>query len=154
MAKIIGICFTKYAVPYGNHGCKGGNMLYAFKYVIANEGVDTRKSYPFYGNVRNFLLFICACTMRERKKIVDLCMQGAFYIGMAFPPPPSPSPSVLQQSSCVYDKKYTGAKISGMVAIEEGNEKGLMGAVANVGPVAVAVDGKSNAFRVSCYMDY
>ena len=26
-------------------------MLYAFKYVIANEGVDTAKSYPFYGKV-------------------------------------------------------------------------------------------------------
>ena len=39
------------AVPYGNHGCKGGNMNNAFKYVIANEGVDTAKSYPFYGIV-------------------------------------------------------------------------------------------------------
>lgn len=26
-------------------------MLYAYKYVIANEGVDTAKKYPFYGKV-------------------------------------------------------------------------------------------------------
>ncbi len=26
-------------------------MLYAYKYVIANEGVDTSKKYPFYGKV-------------------------------------------------------------------------------------------------------
>ena len=26
-------------------------MLYAYKYVIANEGVDTAKKYPFFGKV-------------------------------------------------------------------------------------------------------
>ena len=26
-------------------------MLYTYKYIIANEGVDTAKSYPFYGKV-------------------------------------------------------------------------------------------------------
>nr|ACG63793.1 silicatein A1 [Latrunculia oparinae] len=89
------------SVPYGNHGCKGGNMLYAFKYVIANEGVDTANSYPFYG----------------------------------------------KQSSCVYNEKYAAVKISGMVRISQGSESDLLGAVANVGPVAVAIDGSSNAFR-------
>ena len=29
-------------------------MHYAFKYVIANEGVDTEKKYPFYGKVIMF----------------------------------------------------------------------------------------------------
>ena len=36
-----------------------------------------------------------------------------------------------------------------MVRITSGSESDLLGAVANVGPVAVAIDGKSNAFRVS-----
>ncbi len=48
----------------------------------------------------------------------------------------------------MYSDKYTGVKISGAIRIEEGNEKDLMGAVANVGPVSVAIDGSSNAFRV------
>ena len=29
-------------------------MHYAFKYVIANEGVDTEKKYPFYSKVSIF----------------------------------------------------------------------------------------------------
>ena len=40
------------AVPYGNHGCKGGNMYVAFLYVVANEGVDDGGSYPFRGKVK------------------------------------------------------------------------------------------------------
>lgn len=55
----------------------------------------------------------------------------------------------FQQSSCVYNEDYTGAKMSGIVTINQGSESDLLGAVANVGPVAVAVDGSSNAFRVS-----
>jgi len=38
--------------------------------------------------------------------------------------------------------------MSGTVAIQSGSESNLQAAVANVGPVSVAVDGKSNAFRV------
>lgn len=45
------MCIVCNPVPYGNHGCKGGNMLYAFKYVIANEGLDVTKAYPFQGKV-------------------------------------------------------------------------------------------------------
>lgn len=39
--------------------------------------------------------------------------------------------------------------MSGTVTIKKGSESALLGAVANVGPVAVAIDGSSNAFRVS-----
>jgi len=39
------------AVPYGNHGCHGGNMYDAFLYVISNEGVDKESSYAFRGKV-------------------------------------------------------------------------------------------------------
>ena len=49
----------------------------------------------------------------------------------------------------MYDDDYTGAKISGMIRISSGSESNLLGAVAYVGPVAVAIDGNSNAFRVS-----
>ncbi len=59
---------------------------------------------------------------------------------------------LFQQYSCVYDEDSAGAKMSGTVSIKKGSESGLLGAVANVGPVAVAVDGSSNAFRVSYTM--
>ena len=39
--------------------------------------------------------------------------------------------------------------MSGSVSIACGSESELQSAVANVGPIAVAVDASSNAFRVS-----
>jgi len=53
-----------------------------------------------------------------------------------------------QQSSCNFNKNNIGASMSGTVAIQSGSESNLQAAVANVGPVSVAVDASSNAFRV------
>ena len=37
--------------PYGNRGCYGGYMGYAFEYIEANDGIDSEKCYPYSGKV-------------------------------------------------------------------------------------------------------
>ena len=51
MSLFIIISLHIFSVSYGNHGCNGGNMYNAYRYVVANEGVDTRSTYPFQGRV-------------------------------------------------------------------------------------------------------
>lgn len=54
-----------------------------------------------------------------------------------------------QQGQCKFSEQNIGSRQSGIVAIDYGNESDLKTAVALVGPVSVAVDGRSNSFRVS-----
>lgn len=34
---------------YGNAGCKGGLMNYAFKYIMSNGGICSASAYPYVG---------------------------------------------------------------------------------------------------------
>ena len=39
------------STSYGNHGCEGGLMDNAFRYIEANHGVDTEECYRYEAHV-------------------------------------------------------------------------------------------------------
>merc|ERR1712117_96717 len=90
-------CSTK----YGNHGCSGGLMDLAFKYIRDNGGIDTEESYPYEG----------------------------------------------EDDTCRYNKRNRGATDIGFVDIPQGDENALKGAIATIGPVAVAIDASQSSFQ-------
>lgn len=56
---------------------------------------------------------------------------------------------LLQQKTCNFSYDGVGATMTGIVIIPSGSETSLQAAVASAGPVAVAVDARTNGFRVS-----
>ena len=46
------------SVEYGDYSCEGGLMDNAFKYIAANNGLDTEECYPYRAHVRplNYIL--------------------------------------------------------------------------------------------------
>ena len=81
-------------------GCSGGFMDGAFKYVIAQGGIDTEESYPY-------------------------------------------DP---QDDPCIFNKSNIGATFSGYKDVK-GGELGLKKAVADIGPISVAIDASSSQFQ-------
>jgi len=42
------------STSFGNYGCDGGDMDYAFMYIESNDGVSTEESYPYLAKVQSF----------------------------------------------------------------------------------------------------
>jgi cathepsin L len=87
---------------YGNHGCEGGLMDYAFRYIEANKGDDTESSYPY----------------------------------------------VAHDERCHFKSADVGATCTGYKDVEHESESALQEAVANVGPISVAIDAGHSSFQM------
>lgn len=96
-------------------------MYNTYLYAIANEGVDSENTYPYKGKVKN-------------SHLLNYCIQVQSFF--------------FQQYSCTFSRDNAAAQMSGSVFIKQGSESDLLAAVASVGPVSVAVDGRNKAFRV------
>ena len=133
-------------------------MYDAFLYIVANEGIDTSASYPYSGKVHVYPVqppFKVTSNkgrlLRSVANTIEALYKGHFH---------NPSVSFLQrfhctvhcvslqQLGCSYSVSERGARISSSISIESGSESALQSAVANIGPIAVAVDARSSAFRV------
>lgn len=86
---------------FGNAGCNGGYMDYAFEYIKSNNGIDTEASYPYEA----------------------------------------------AEGKCRFSRANVGATDTGYVDLPKNNETTLQIAIANVGPISVAVDASQSSFQ-------
>ncbi|XP_040908701.1 cathepsin S-like [Toxotes jaculatrix] len=88
------------SLKYNNHGCNGGFMTNAFKYVIKNQGINSDASYPYTG----------------------------------------------KRGKCKYNPWHRAANCSSYVLLPAGDELALKAALANIGPISVAIDASRSKF--------
>lgn len=108
-------------------------MNASFRYILSNRGVNSATTYPYRARVSTTLLCIVLLLKIEGEKV------NTFNIVQPY----------TQQSSCQFNISSGVTRIKGTVAIAQGNETQLQSALANIGPVSVAIDASTRSFRVS-----
>ena len=53
----------------------------------------------------------------------------------------------MQDETCEFKRDNVGATLTGHVDIKKGNENDLVNAVANIGPISVAIDASQDSFQ-------
>ncbi|XP_061520285.1 cathepsin S-like isoform X2 [Phycodurus eques] len=89
------------SLDFGNHGCHGGFMTNAFRYVVKNGGIDSDRAYPYRA----------------------------------------------KRGKCEYKPQDRAANCSGYSFVPKGDEDSLKIALANVGPISVAIDASHSKFH-------
>ena len=93
----------------------------AFKYIKENGGIDTEECYPYRAHVSYSSMF---------------CMASChpFYF--------------QDERRCRYKASCSAATDTGFVDIRHRDESALQTAVANIGPISVAIDASHSSFQV------
>ena len=108
------------STSYGNHGCSGGLMDNAFRYIEANRGLDTEECYPYRAHVSS-------------QNFHGLPWLACFNI---------------QNEVCEFRSSCIGATLSSYRDVERDSEPSLQDAVERVGPISVAIDAGHRSFQV------
>lgn len=108
----------------------------SFRYILSNRGVNSAVTYPYRARVSTTLSCIVWLTEIEAKTVNTSNIVQSY----------------TQQSSCQFNGSSGVTRINGTVAIAQGNETHLQSALANIGPVSVAIDASTRSFRVREYL--
>jgi len=106
-------CSTK----YGNYGCRGGWMDYAFKYIHDNGGIDSETGYPYYARELGYCYYQSNYNIADVSGFVDVGhTEAALKVAVATIGPISVAidathPSFMQYKSGVYFEQACGNTI-------------------------------------------
>ncbi|KAH9488346.1 hypothetical protein Btru_063756 [Bulinus truncatus] len=97
-------------------------MDQAFTYIKVNNGIDTETSYPYEGVVSFFVYLHNVQTKNKNEVATD--------------------------DTCRFKAANVGANDTGFVDVKSKDEGALQDAVANVGPISVAIDASHASFQL------
>ncbi|KAM3850863.1 procathepsin L-like [Vipera latastei] len=143
-----------------SEGCSGGLQTDAFTYVQKKGGINSEESYPYDGKDDY------SCRYKAKNSVTKCSTIGVILPGdekgllqaVATVGPISVGidarssefhfyKSVQDDYSCRYKAKNSVTKCSTIGVILPGDEKGLLQAVATVGPISVGIDARSSEFH-------
>lgn len=136
---------------FGNRGCYGGMVNWAFKYVKEN-GLQTEDSYPFEATVSGTLDHNNGNTSNFAFNVVPNCLsrqQLSHLLKFILSNELNTSPLAfsLQDGTCRYNPASVEATSTGYVDIIREDEDALQEAVATIGPISVAISTSHESFR-------
>jgi len=110
---------------YGNNGCNGGLMDFAFQYIKDNEGIDSEEGYPYYGQELGHCFYNQKYSIAQDTGFFDVVPSGdedALKAAIAANGPVSVAidashPSLQHYKSGVYNEPQCG---SGMRSLDHG----------------------------------
>ncbi len=115
-------------------------MDYAFAYVQKNGGIDTEASYPYEAKARKKNKTVSPSFVKQ----IQISSSNSFLrcTGRAFSELCS-----SQNDVCRFKNDTIGAVDYGFLDIEKGDELALQAAVAEIGPISVAIDASQTSFQ-------